>query len=432
VTDVDLQETVKPSQAWGGLLRQRDFRLLWSGETISKLGTSMGSFALPLVATGMLGVSTFTMGLLTAFVWLPWLVIGLPAGAWVDRLRKRPLMIACNILSLVLVASVPTAAWLGVLTTAQLLAVALLTGVASVFFSTAYGAYLPLLVAKKDLLEASTKLRGSETAMGLVGPSAGGLAAQLFGTVTGMLGQVVGFAASTLCLRSIRVPEPRPVAKERTSLRRDVVEGMRFVGGDPLLRSLMIFGGVSNIALNGGQAVQIIFLTRDVGLDAGTVGVLYTVSSLGGLVGVLVASSIAKRFGTARGALLCQVCSAPFYLLTPLTGTGYRMILFVVAGVVVGTGIVAANIICNSFRLAYCPPELRGRVSATMSTINYGGTPLGAVLGGTIGTVIGAQPTILVMAAAHVLSCSFLIASPIRKLRDFPTALPTKPAAQSA
>jgi MFS family permease len=416
--------TAAPVRRRGGLLRtHRDFRLLWTGETVSKLGSNMGSFSLPLVASVSLNASTFTMGVLTAVYWLPWLVIALPAGAWVDRLPRRPVMMICNVASMLLVGSVPVAAWLGLLTVAQVLAVALLTGVASVFFSIAYGAFVPSLVDRADLLEANTKMKGSESAMQIVGPGAAGLLAQAIGTTAGMLGQALAFLFSTTCLRAIRTQEERRVSTRKASLRRDVAAGLRFVTADPFLRVLMTFGAVSNLALTGCQAVQIVFLVHVLHVGGATIGVLYSVASVGGLTGALLAGRIARRFGTARGALLCQLCAAPFFLLTPMTEPGARLALFALGGFGVGTGVVASNIICNSFRQSYCPQELRGRVSATMATVNYGSIPLGGLLGGVLGNLFGPRTTIWAMAVLMMLACSILVASPLRTMRDFPTAL---------
>jgi MFS family permease len=379
------------------------------------------------VASVTLNAGTFTMGVLTATYWLPWLVIALPAGAWVDRLPRRPVMMICNIASMLLVGSVPVAAWLGLLTIAQVLVVALLTGVASVFFSISYGAYVPSLVDKADLLEANTKMQGSQSAMQVVGPGAGGLLAQVFGATAGMFGQALTFLFSTTCLRAIRTQEQRLVSTRKASLRRDVAAGLKFVTADPFLRVLMTFGAVSNLALTGCQAVQMVFLVRVLHTSGAAIGVLYSVGSLGGLTGALLAGKIARKFGTARGALLCQLCAAPFFLLTPLTEPGVRLALFALGGLGVGTGVVASNIICNSFRQSYCPPELRGRVSATMATVNYGSIPLGGLLGGALGTVFGPRATIWAMAILMMTACSILIASPMRKMRDFPTALPKLP-----
>lgn len=181
VLDIPPAPVVDGPRRRGGLVWHRDFRLLWIGQTGSKLGSSVTSVALPLVAVTTLGASTFQVALLSAAAWLPWLVIGLPAGAWVDRLPRRPVMIICDVVSLLLFLSVPVAAWLGVLTIGHLLAVALGAGTASVFFQTAYQVYLPSLLTKEDVPEGNAKLQGAEAAAHVAGPGLAGLIAQAFG-----------------------------------------------------------------------------------------------------------------------------------------------------------------------------------------------------------------------------------------------------------
>ncbi|PZG99970.1 MFS transporter, partial [Streptomyces sp. NTH33] len=200
--------TVTAPRPRGGLLRGRDFRLLWAGETMSRFGSNITGVAMPLVAVVSLDASTFWVSALAAAAWLPWLLVGLPAGAWVDRLPRRPLMLVCNLGSLVLLASVPLAAWLDVLTMTQLMVVALLTGLANVFFSIAYRVYLPSVVHREDLAEANAKLQGSESAAQLAGLGGGGMLAGLFGAVSGLLVDAATFLASTLCLLGIRSTEP--------------------------------------------------------------------------------------------------------------------------------------------------------------------------------------------------------------------------------
>lgn len=166
-----------------GVLQQRDFRLLWVGETTSSFGSSVTSVALPLIAVVVLKVGTFAVGLLAAAVWLPWLIVGLPAGAWVDRMRKRPVMVACDLLAVALYASIPVAAWLGVLTLAQLLVVAVVGGTAAVFFTTAFHAYVPEVLHGGELLRANATLQGGEAATRVLGRGAAGFIAQTCGAV---------------------------------------------------------------------------------------------------------------------------------------------------------------------------------------------------------------------------------------------------------
>ena len=403
------------------LLRHRDFRLFWLGQTTSRFGSAITTVALPLVALGALNASTLEVALLQAAVWLPWLLIGLPVGVWVERLPRRAVMITCNVAALLLFTSVPVAAWLNILTIGHLLTVALLTGAAAVFFETAYQVYLPSLLSTDQLAEGNAKLHGSEAVAQVAGPGAGGLIAQLFGAVFGLLADAASFLVSTVCLLTMRHREPRRSAQPpRQPLLREITGGLRFLAHDPYLRTMAAFGAAANLALIGYQSILIVFLVRQNGVKAGTVGVIIAIMSGGGVLGALIATTVARRFGTARGMLLCQLGAAPFALLIPLAGPGPRLALVVLGGMAVGTGVVAGNIIKDSFRQTYTPRHLLGRVITSMHLINYGTIPLGALLGGLLGTVLGLRPTILIMTAALVLSTGILLTGPIRHHRDLP------------
>lgn len=407
-----------------GLWGNRDFRLLWTGETTSMLGSMVASTALPLVAVVTLQASTFQVALLTAVAWLPWLVVGLPAGAWVDRLPKRPVMLVCNTVSMAVFGSVPLAAVFGVLSMPYLLAAALLGGVAKVFFTLAYRAYLPALVGQDDLLEANAKLDGSESATQVAGPGLAGLLAQAFGPVSGVLADAVSFGVSVLCVRAVRARET-VVPHARTPLRSQIAEGLRFVAGDRYLRTLMLFGAVSNLALTGYSSIQIVFLSRTLGASPGLVGLVLALAASGGVLGAVLAGRIGARFGTARAFLLCEVFAAPMLLLGPLSSPGWGLTLSVLAVFGLCAGVVCSNILTTTFRQRYCPPELYGRISSSASIVNYGTIPLAGVLGGVLGEVIGVRQTLWV--AAVLLIAALPILAPFRKLRDFPVRAEGRP-----
>lgn len=410
----------------GGVPATRDFRLLWIGETTSTLGSSVGGVALPLVAVVTLHAGPLTVGLLTAAAWLPWLLAGLPAGAWVDRMPKRPVMLVCNTVSTVVFASVPIVAWLGALTTTHLVLVATTAGTAKVFFTLAYRAYLPVLVERERLLDANAKLQGSESAAQIAGPGLAGLLAQWFGAVSGVLADAVSFAIAALCLRSVGTRETRRETDAKRRLRAEIGDGLRFVAHDPYLRTLTAFSAMSNIALMGYSSIQIVYLTRDLGAGAGQVGVVLAVASSGGLFGAALSGRMATRFGTARGFLLCEALAAPMALLGPIGSGGGGLALFGAAGFGTGLGIVASNILTSTFRQHYCPAGMFGRITATTSALNYGAIPLGGLLGGLLGDAIGVRETMILMAVIQLLSVAILLLSPFRPLRDFPA--PRRPA----
>ncbi|MCR6484336.1 MFS transporter [Amycolatopsis sp. OK19-0408] len=407
-----------------GLWGNRDFRLLWSGETTSMLGSMVASTALPLVAVVTLRASTFEVALLTAVAWLPWLVVGLPAGAWVDRLPKRPVMLTCNAASMAVFGSVPVAAAFGALSMPYLLAAALLGGIAKVFFNLAYRAYLPLLVGEDALLEANAKVQGSESATQVGGPGLAGLLAQAFGPVSGILADAVSFGVSVLCVRAIRVREA-VVPRERTPLRSQIAEGLRFVGRDRYLRTLMCFGAASNLALTGYASVQIVFLSRTLGAAPGLVGLVLAVAAVGGVLGAGLAGRLAARFGAARAFLLCEVCAAPMMALGPLSRPGWGLVMFVLADFGVCAGVVGSNVLTTTFRQQYCPPELFSRINSSAAIVNYGTIPLAGVLGGALGEVLGVRETMWVASVVMVVALVVLV--PFARLREFPVRAAVRP-----
>jgi MFS family permease len=420
MTAVQDLPTTRQRQSRLGLFRVRDFRLLWTGETTSSFGSSISGVALPLVALTTLHAGVLAVSLLTAAAWLPWLLVGLPAGAWVDRLPRRRVMLAADIVFIIGFASVPVAAALGWLTVTQLLVVALVCGGATVFFATAYRAFIPALLESSDLLEANAKLQGSEQVTRVAGPGTAGLIAQAVGPVGGVVVDVATFVVSALCLWRIRVDEPRREAPRRR-LRQEIAEGLRFVAGDPLLRVVSVFGCVSNLVLTGYQAVIVVFLVRSVGLAAGTTGLLLATGSLGGVLGALVARRIAARIGTARLVVWSKLVAMPFGLLIPLTHSGPALAFFVVGSVLVVGGVVSGNVVWAGFSQVYYPAHIRGRISTSMQVFNYGAIPLGAVLAGLLAHSLGIRPTLWIMLAGLTLSSALLLIGPMKSMRDFPT-----------
>jgi MFS family permease len=416
-----------PTRRRGGLLWQRDFRLLWIGRTTSTLGSAISGVAVPLVALEVLRSGSFILGLLNAASWLPWLLIGLPAGALIDRLPRRATMIVCNLIWTVLVISVPVAAWLGLLTVGQLVVVCLLGGIVSVFFSPAYQAYLPSLLARDELAEGNAKLQGSGQAAVVTGSGVGGALIQAFGAVFGMVIDAFSFVVSTVCLLLIRNREPRPEKATRTtSLRQEIREGFRFVVRDPYLRVMTAGAALDNLLLSAGHALLVIFLVRAVGVAPGTVGLLMAFDCLGGVFGALVANRIARRLGTARALLALSLGTTPFGLLIPLTQGGWGLACYAAGLLIPSAGIVAVNVIGGTFRQSYCPSDMLGRISTSGSFVSFSLIPLGAVLGGTLGATIGVRETLWIVLLAGVFGKFILLFGPIRKARDLPTAPSTE------
>lgn len=408
-----------------GLLRQRDFRLLWIGESTSTLGSAISGIALPLIAVVVLHAGAFVMGLLAAVGWVPTLVFGLPAGAWVDRCRRRRVMIVCNAAGAALMISVPVAAWLGFLSVDYLLAIALLIGVVAVFNSPAFQAFLPSIVARKDLGEANSRLSASNQVALMSGSSLAGVIAEGFGAVTGMLIDAVSYLVALVSLTFIRKAEDDPrTADAPTTFRQDIAAGIRFLVHDPYMRIIALCASVENLLLCGAQALLVVFLVNIVHVRYGAVGLLMIADSVGGLTGAMIATKVARRIGTARALLVVAIVSSPFGLLIPLTSKGWGLIYFILGLGVPAAGMVACGIVSSTFRQSYCPRDMQGRISTTAMVMVYGSMPIGALIGGALGATIGIRTTLWIMLGSLAAAKFLRFVGPIKSSRDLPTEPP--------
>ncbi|MEV5481698.1 MULTISPECIES: MFS transporter [Streptomyces] len=419
-----------PRPAASGPLRIRDFRLLLAGAAAGQLGAQVTLVALPLVAVLQLNAPAFQVGLLTAAETAAFLLVGLPAGAWVDRMRKLPLMIRADVVRAVAMASIPLAGVAGVLTMAQLYLVALVTGVATVFFDVAHQSYLPQLLPKDQLVSGNGALETIRSTAQVAGPGLGGGLVQLLGAALAIAADAAGYALSALFLWAIRQPEDRPRPVPGASLRKDIGEGLRFVFGHSLLRVIAFTTGLGNFFTATLMATQSVFLVRVLGLAPGVVGLVLSASALGGLAGALCAGRLAARLGQARLIWLSALVTGPFAVLWPLSGRGAGAVLFAIGSGVVFFGAVVYNVAQVSFRQALCPPRLLGRMNATLRFLMWGTLPLGALAGGALADAFGARTALAWCAAGFLAVPLPLLLSPLRRMRDLPATGPDEDTAR--
>ena len=405
------------------LARNRNFSLVWLGEGVSVLGNATTSVLLPLLAVVGFHAGPGWMGALTALAWLPWLVVGLPAGAWVDRVSPRRVMITSDLLAAVTLASVPVAWALGVLTLPQLAVAAFGNGVCTVFFRAAYPGLVRQLAPPEQQESAFARLFGTESAMQVVGPGVGGLLAQLVSAAWGLFADAVSFLVSAVCLWRLRLePAPDRLAPHEAvqSLWTRVRQGVDYIRHDRLLRFFTLLGGVSNFGLTGYGALLVLFLVREVHLGGGAVGVVMAVGAVGGVVGAAIATRVSRRLGSARALLVLQLLAGPPALLVPLGRPGPGIVATVAGMLLVGVGVVAGNIIRGAWRNRYVPLEMVARQVTTTQVVNLGTMPLAGAAAGWLGSSLGLRPTMLLMAAVHALACGAMWWGPIRGLRDLP------------
>jgi MFS family permease len=413
----------------GSLFRHADFRRLFAGDTASQFGVFVGNTAIPLLAAVTLAATPFQMGLLTAAETAAFLLIGLPAGVWVDRLSRRRVMLTADFARFALLLTVPLAWWAGVLTFAQLLAVVLLAGMATVFFDIAYQSYLPSLVGREHLLEGNTKLQAVQSTAQIAGPSAAGVLVQLVTAASTVLVTSLGFLTSALCLLRIRTREAEPERGDRPRLLRQIGEGLRFVFSDSPLRAIVATTATANFFNAALAAVQVLFLTRVAGLPPAAVGLLLAAGGAGGILGALCSGALTRRLGQARAIWLVPLFTLPGHLLLPLTAADWRFGLAVLGEAAAGFGIIVYNVAQVSYRQAICPDRLLGRMNASVRCVVWGTMPLGGLLGGGLGEWLGLTGAIWAAVAGETTAVVWVLWSPLRKMRDLPTEAKTGSAA---
>ncbi|MEU0797839.1 MFS transporter [Amycolatopsis sp. NPDC005961] len=400
-----------------GALENRDFRRLWLADLVSQLGSRIDVLAVPLLAATALGASVFEVSLLRTADSLPYLALGLQVGAWCDRMRHRPVLIAADAGRAVLLGSIPVAALFGVLGLAHLLAVVLGVGLLGVFFDIAHQTYVPRLVTREQLPEANARLQTNLSMAAVAGPGLAGLIIQALGTAAALAVDAVSYLRSALWLRRIETPDARPRRGERRLLR-EIGDGLRVVRGDRVLLAMSVHGAVSSFFQSVHLAIVIVFLARDVGLSAWAIGLLGTSTLTGALVAGLSARRIGDRIGGARALWGAAVLYGLAYQLYPFAGQGWALACYVVAGFFASFGVIVLNVFGMSFQQAAAPPELLGRVNSVTHTLVFGAIPLGSLAGGALASAFGMRVTLHVAAAGVLASAAILVCSPLRKLRD--------------
>lgn len=406
------------------LWRHRDFLLLWGGQTVSEIGSQITVLAMPLVAIVVLHATAFEVGLLAAAETVAYLLVSLPAGALVERLGKRQVMVWTDLARLLVIGSVPVAYWADALTLGQLYAVALLTSVLSVFFSVAYPAYLPTLVDRDQLMDGNGKLGTTQSFAQIAGPGLGAALVGLFGAAAALTADAVSFLASAGGLLAIRTKEPRAAEQsdaERQPFREQIRDGVNYVWREPILLRGVLWSGSANFFVIMVESLGPVFLVRDLHLRPGYVGLLLGLGAVGGVAGGLSSGWLARSIGSARVCWLSMTVFALPGLLIPAAGPGVRVLLFAVGWMSWTFSATVCAISLLSYRQATCPPELLARVGATSRWVNWGTLPLGGVVGGVLGSTIGVHQTLWIAVIGGCASGLWLFFSPLRGMRDIPT-----------
>ncbi|WBO68435.1 MFS transporter [Streptomyces camelliae] len=387
-----------------GLLRNPDFGLLFTATALGQLGDRIVFLALPLVAIAVLNAGEFQVGLLTAATTAGSLLIGLPAGAWVDRMRKRSVMISADLVRALLLLSIPLAWWAHLLTIGWLCTAALLHGVLTVFFDVAYVSYVPHLVGRHHLIEGNTRLSAVRSVTSIGGPAVAGPLVGWVGAPAALLASSVGMAASGFLALRMRSREEKPSAGGKRHLAREVKEGLNFVLQHPVLRAITAGDAMFNLFLVLYQTMLLVYLGRDIGLGSLGIGLVLSGMGCGALLGALLATGVARRLGQRRVIWLAPLVTCPPTALMSWARPGWSVCAAAVGLAALSLGGVVRVVSQSSLQQSLTPDRLLGRMSATARFVSWGGIPLGGVLGGVSGSVWGAAVTLWIGAAGMTLS----------------------------
>jgi MFS family permease len=382
-----------------GLIRRNAaFRRLWAAQTISVFGDAVTNVALPSVAILALHAGALTVGFLNAAGWSAWGALALVAGVWVDRLRRRPLLVSADLVRLVLIASVPAAWALGVLTIPQLLVAAAVASACGVFFGLAYTAHVPDVVAAEDLGEANARLELSNSTAYLSGPSLAGVLISAVGAPFALIADAVSFAASALLISLSADTPKRPRARARFA--HELRDGIRVLRAQPVLLRIALAGGVANFGYAVVQAVFFVYAYRTLHLSAAVVGVALTLGAAGNVAGVLLTPRITARLGMALAICISTAFAELAALVYPLGLVAAPALVLAAGGALRGLLGPWWNVNVVTLRQQLIPPETQARVTAASRTLVMGTLSLGSVTGGVLGATIGTPWTIVAGALA--------------------------------
>jgi predicted MFS family arabinose efflux permease len=401
------------------LLRQPEFLKLWAAQSISQLGDQVTLLALPLVAVLTLDASAAQMGFLVAAELLPHLFFSLLAGVWIERSqRRRHLMIAADVGRAVLLASVPIAYAFDVLSFPQLYAVAFAVGTFAVMFDVSWSTLFVAVVPRRDVVDANSKMSLSRAVSFVTGPSVAGFLVQVLTAPVTLMVDAVSYLGSAIFLTRVRAEEP-PVEQEGNGVLQSLRDGMRFVLGDEVIRPGLFCFATVNLFNFVFHAIFVLYATKELGVAPGTLGLALGAGAVGGILGALVATPLERAIGIGPSLLLGSVLfPAPLILVPLASGSELRLgVLLGVAEFFSSVGVMIADVSGASMSFLRTPDRIRARTAGTFRFVNYGIRPIGALLGGALGTVLGLQTALWIGVLGALLGVLWLVFSPIPRLR---------------
>ena len=408
----------------GSLWRDRNFLTMWSGQTLSQFGSQITELALPVLAVLILNASEWEIGVLGAAQLAAFLVVGLPAGAWIDRMRKRHVMMWADAVRAVALAALPVLALFGTLQIWHMYVVALVMGVATVFFDVSNQSFIPSLVRTDQIAEANGKLQSTEQLAGLAGPAAGGWLVGVLAAPIALLIDAATYVVSFIALTFTKDHEKLRSPEDHAPLLKEIGEGLRWVFGNPFLRRIVGTTGAANFFNSIAMTLLPIFALRELGLSPAMLGVVFSLSAVGGLLGAIATPRIVARIGEARAIPISAIgfCLVPFFLPAISLAPALAFPFLVVDFFLMSFTVLLYNITQVTFRQRITPPRLLGRMNASVRFVVWGVMPISALIAGALGTWIGVVPALWIGAFGQLFSCLFVVIGPFWSMRELPEA----------
>ncbi|KQZ85490.1 MFS transporter [Microbacterium sp. Root166] len=408
----------------GSLWRDRNFLTMWGGQTLSQFGAQITELAVPVLAVLLLNATEFQVGVLNAANVAAFLLVGLPAGAWIDRMRKRHVMIAADLVRAVALALVPLLWVAGLLQMWQLIVIAAIVGIATVFFDVSYQSIVPSLVRPHQIAEANGKLQSSYEIANIAGPGFGGW---LIGVITAPLAVLATagtYVISAIALMFTRDREAVRPAEDRGPILREIWEGLHFVFTEKLLRRIVATTGTSNFFNTVSTTLLPLFLLRELGFSPAALGLIFSLASIGGLLGAIATPHIVKRIGEARAIPISAIGFSIVASLLPVAALvpEFAFPLLVAQFFVGSFTVLLYNITQVTFRQRITPARLLGRMNASVRFVVWGVMPIAALLAGVLGAWLGVVPVMWIGAIGQLFSACFVVFAPFWTMRELPDA----------
>ena len=418
-------ERTAAGEASKSLLLDRNFTTFWAGQAMSQLGAQLGQLAFPVLAVSMLHASEFEVGVLNAAGLAAFLIVGLPAGAWVDRWLKRPTMIQADLTRMAAMAAVPLLWWGGLLEIWHLYVIAAVVGTATVFFDVSYQSYVPVLVAPGQVNQANSKLEATAQIARIGGPAAGGLLLAVVTAPVLFIGEAIGYFLSAVFLARTRDREVAPPLEDRRPLRAEIKEGLGFVIRHPLISRIAACTAAMNFCGMMIFTMMPVLVLRTLNLGPQGMGLVMAVGAAGGLLGAVAAPKLAARVGEGTVIPLCAVASSVFLVPLPVAAMVAEptasLVLVLVSEFCFGFVVLVYNIMQLSMRQRVCPPRLLGRMNASIRFVVWGVMPLAALASGLLAEQLGLIAVIWIGTAGSFLAAAPVVFSPLLRMRTLPS-----------